>query len=100
MDLLLTSRVFTTDEAHGMGLINQLLGPDELLPGVLDYAENLASTCGPDALTATRHMVYLDQHRGIGRSVTDSLSRLDEMMGGAEYRQGVAALREKRPPGF
>jgi len=100
MDLLLTSRAFTTDEAYEMGLINQLLAPDGLLPAVLDYAENLASTCGPAALAATRHMVYLDQHRGIGQSVAESLTRLDEMMGSPEYRQGVKALRKKQPPAF
>jgi enoyl-CoA hydratase/carnithine racemase len=100
MDLLLTSRAFTTDEANEMGLINQLLPPDELVATVLDYAENLATTCGPAALQATRHMVYLDQHRGIGQSVAESLTRLDEMMGTPEYRQGVNALRNKQPPSF
>ena len=33
-------------------------------------------------------------------SVTDSLRLLDEAMGTAEYREGVAALLEKRPPNF
>ena len=33
-------------------------------------------------------------------SVADSLRLLDEAMGTAEYREGVAALTEKRPPNF
>ena len=59
MDLLLTSRVFTTDEAHQMGLINDLVDVDELMGHVLDYAASLASANGRNALAATRQMVYL-----------------------------------------
>ena len=100
MDVVLTSRVFTTDEANDWGLVNRLVQPDRLLAEVLDFAENLASTCGPGALAASRQMVYLDQHRSVGESVAESLRRLDEMMGADEYRRGVAALRAKRPPDF
>lgn len=100
MDLLLTSRVFLTDEAHEMGLVNRLVPAGNLLETVLAYAEELASTNAPSALTATRHMVYLDQHRGIGDSVAESRERLNLMMGSAEYRQGVEALRHKQPPAF
>ncbi len=100
MDLLLTSRVFTSDEAHQMGLINDLVDADELMGHVLGYAASLASTNGRNALAATRQMVYLDGHRGIGDSVADSLVRLNKMMGTDEYRQGVKALRSKQPPDF
>lgn len=100
MDLLLTSRVFSTDEAHDMGLVNQLIDPGDLLPTVLGYAKELASMSSAGSLAATRQMVYLDQHRGIGQSVGDSLTRLTTMMGTADYRRGVEALRAKRPPEF
>jgi len=100
MDLLLTSRVFLTDEAHGIGLVNQLVAPDELMNTVLAYAEDLAAANASSALTATRHMVYLDQNRGVGDSVTESLERMNLMMGSEEYRRGVEALRHKRPPAF
>ncbi|MFT4864984.1 MAG: hypothetical protein ACI8RE_001171, partial [Ilumatobacter sp.] len=33
-------------------------------------------------------------------SVRDSVRLLDGAMGTAEYAEGVAALREKRPPNF
>ena len=100
LDLLLTSRVFLTDEAHRIGLVNQLVPADDLLATVLDYADDLAAANAPSALAATRHMVYLDQHRGIGDSVAESRQRLNLMMGSAEYRQGVEALRHKQPPAF
>lgn len=100
MDLLLTSRVFTTDEAFDLGLINQLHPADELLPRTLEYAEALASNVSAGSLKASRQQVYLDQHRGVGASVDESLQLLTAMMGHADYRKGVAALQEKRSPDF
>ncbi|MEM7276062.1 MAG: enoyl-CoA hydratase-related protein [Actinomycetota bacterium] len=100
MDLLLTSRVFLTDEAHDLGLINAIHPADELLDRTLAYAEQLASTVSAGSLRATRRLVYQDQHRGIGTSVTESLRQLTTMMGEPDYRKGVAALQAKRPPDF
>ncbi len=100
MDVLMTSRVFLTDEAYEFGLINQLHPADELLQTTLDYAEMLATTVSAGSLAATRQQVYLDQHRGVGTSVDESLELLTDMMGDADYRKGVAALRNKQPPNF
>ncbi len=100
MDLLLTSRVFLTDEAAELGLVNELHPPDELFDRTLAYAERLASTVSAGSLRATRHQVYLDQHRGVGVSVDDSRDRLNVMMGEPDYAKGVAALRDRRPPAF
>lgn len=100
MDLLLTSRVFLTDEAYELGLINELVQPDDLLDHTMTYARNLAATVSAGSLRATRQQVYLDLHRGIGTSVDESRDRLDQMMREPDYAKGVEALREKRPPEF
>ncbi len=100
MDVLLTSRVFTTDEAHAWGLVTELVTPEQLLSKTLDFCHHLASNVAAGSLTATRHMIYLDLHRGVGESVTESLSRLNAMMGTEDYRKGVSALAERRPPMF
>ena len=100
MELLLTSRVFLAEEALDIGFLNNVFPEDELLPRVLDYAEALASSVAPSSLRETRRQVYLDMHRPVGDSITESLRLLNEMMGTDEYRQGVKALVEKRPPGF
>ena len=36
----------------------------------------------------------------VGAAIAESNRLLDEAMGTAEYREGVAALRERRPPRF
>jgi len=100
MELLLSSRVFLADEALELGFLNEVCTEEELLPRVLAYAEELASSVAPTSLQETRRQVYLDMHRPIGDSVTESIRLLNEMMSTAEYRQGVKALVEKQPPGF
>lgn len=100
MELLLSSRVFLADEALDIGFLNGVHPPDELLDRVLAYAQDLAGSVAAGSLRETRRQVYLDMHRPVGDSITESLRLLDEMMRTDEYRQGVNALVEKRPPGF
>jgi len=100
MELLLSSRVFLADEALELGFLNEVCTEEELLPRVLAYAEEIASSVAPTSLRETRRQVYLDMHRPIGDSVTESIRLLNEMMSTAEYRQGVKALVDKQPPGF
>lgn len=100
MEILLTSRVFLADEALELGFLNKVVAEDELLPYVRSYAERLARSVAPTSLQETRRQVYLDMHRPVGDSITESMRLLNEMMSTPEYRQGVQALVEKRPPNF
>lgn len=100
LDLLLTSRLFSTDEAYQWGLITELAPADELMDRVVSYAEMLAQSVATASLEATRHMVYRDLHRGVGQSVAESLDRLDTMMGTADYKKGVDSLRNRQAPQF
>lgn len=100
MDVLLTSRVFLSEEALDMGFLNAIHPLDELMPNVMEYAEQLASSVASVSLRETRRQVYLDMHRDIGTSVNESIRLLDELMRSDEYKQGVRALVDKRPPNF
>lgn len=100
MDILLTSRVVLAEEALEIGLINQVHPADELLDKTLEYAERLASSVAAGSLLATRQQIYLDLHRDVGTSVSESVRLLGEMMSKDEYKQGVKALVTKQPPNF
>ena len=97
-DLLLTSRVFYSDEALDLGFVNALFSPDDLIAETHDYARRLIATVSPNSLRQTRWQIYKDLHRDIARSVIESERLLNEMMGEADYKEGVKALLEKRPP--
>ena len=99
-DLLLTSRTFLAEEAAEMGLINAVLPAGELLPHTYTYAHTLAENIAPQSVRATKRQIYLDLHRGAGEAVVESEALLRELARGPEYREGVAALVEKRLPRF
>jgi len=101
MDVLLTSRVVTTDEAAEMGMINKLYDSnEELLEETLAFAANLASTVSARSLKETRQQVYTDLHHDVASSVETSMHLLNEMMGEDDYHKGVNALLKKQPPDF
>lgn len=101
-DLLLSGRVVTAADTAGWGLWNGVL-PDgaATLAAAVDYATNLAATTGPNAVAATKRQLVDDLLRhDPAASVTESIRLLDQATATAEYREGVAALRAKRPPRF
>jgi enoyl-CoA hydratase/carnithine racemase len=101
-DLLLSGRVVTVRDTADWGLWNDVLTDGEAtLAAATDYAELLATSVGPNAVTVTKAQIYRDLHRhDAAASVAESKTLLDEAMRTAEYREGVAALRDKRPPSF
>jgi enoyl-CoA hydratase/carnithine racemase len=99
-DLLLSSRVVLAEEAERMGLVNAVLAPEELLPHTRSYARVLAREVSPRSLRETKRQIYTDLHRDVGSAVVESERLLDEMTTEAAFKEGVAALVEKRPPRF
>jgi enoyl-CoA hydratase/carnithine racemase len=95
-ELLLSSRVFLTDEAFELGLLNALLDAEDLLPYTYDYARRLADTVSPGSLRETKRQIYTDQHRDVAAAVRDAHALLERMMTEGDYREAVAAFTEKR----
>jgi enoyl-CoA hydratase/carnithine racemase len=99
-DLLFSSRVVLAEEAEHMGLVNAVLAPDELLPHTLDYAKRMAAEISPWSLRALKSQLYADQLRGLHESASAAEELLRESFNGPDFKEGVAALTEKRAPAF
>jgi enoyl-CoA hydratase/carnithine racemase len=99
-ELLLSSRVFLSEEALAIGLVHAIVPGENLLAHTLAFANRLVRTVSPAALAVTRRQLYLDFHRGVGESIAEFERLRDEHMRGPDYREGVAALVEKREPRF
>jgi enoyl-CoA hydratase/carnithine racemase len=99
-ELLLSSRLFLSEEALEMGLVHRVAPAEELRDLVLAYAGELASGVAPSSLASTKRQLYVDLHRGARESIEEFEGLLREMVPSDEYREGVAALQERRPPRF
>ena len=97
-DLLLTSRVFWSDEAERIGFVNQLHDAEVLVSAAQAYATDLIESVSPESLRQTRWQVYQDLHGSVAESVNHSEQLLEAMMRDDDYREGVKAFLEKRKP--
>jgi enoyl-CoA hydratase/carnithine racemase len=97
-DLLLSSRKFLAAEVADWGMFNQVVEPEQLMPTVNAYARDLVSRVAPQSLRNTKRQIYLDQHRDVGTAVAEAGRLLDAAMREPDYREGVRALTERRPP--
>jgi enoyl-CoA hydratase/carnithine racemase len=95
-DLLLSSRVFTAEEALAMGFLNGVLGPDDLMDHVTAYASRLADQVAPGSARETKHQIYRDLHRGVATAVIEAEALLEAMIRHPDYAEGVKAWMQKR----
>jgi len=99
-DLLLSGRIVPAEEAPP-GLFNAVVPAEELAGVVAAAARRLATGVSPAAVAVTKRQLYDDLlDHDVGASVERSKVLLDELMRGPDYREGVAALRERRSPRF
>jgi enoyl-CoA hydratase/carnithine racemase len=97
-DILLSSRVFTAEEALEMGFLNKVVPAGELMPVVMNYARNLADTIAPGSLRVTKNQIYRDLHRDVASAVSESERLINEMVREPDYAEGVRAWTQKRSP--
>jgi enoyl-CoA hydratase len=95
---LLTSEYLSGREAERIGLVSLSVPPDQVMPKALEVADRLAA--GPqDAIRFTKRSLnhWLRQAAPI-LDASMALELLSFM--GEDAREGVRAIREKRPPSF
>ena len=101
-DLLLSGRVVTGAETADWGLWNGVAPDGEAaLQQARACAHHLAEGVSAASVAVTKRQLYDDLLRhDVGASIEESKRLLDQMMAEPDFREGVAALKEKRPPRF
>lgn len=99
LDLLMSSRTLTTDEAATMGLV-KAMPPEGFLASVQAVAAQLVRESSPRSVGVIKRQVY----DGLLQSLDEAWRRADiEMLasfGSEDFREGVAHYLEKRAPAF
>ena len=97
---LLSSRPATSEEAYSMGLLHAVHSPGEVLEAALTYARRLIDDVPPSSLRCIKRQLSTDLFRSLAESSEDAVRVMVEMVGSEDFKQGVQALSERRPPNF
>lgn len=100
LDLLLTGRVFYADEAAALGIVKEVVAPEELLPRAIAYAEDIAANCAPSSLAVIKQQVYTDSMRDVFEASAAAEKLMQESMLRPDFIEGITSFFEKRPPTF
>ena len=97
MGLLLTGRLFGAEEAHRIGLVNEVVPLAGLMPAAERWAAEILE-CSPLSVQLTKEAA-LD---GLQHSVDDALvrdrDRVRRLLASADFVEGPKAFSEKRKP--
>ncbi|MGA9489974.1 MAG: enoyl-CoA hydratase [Mycobacterium sp.] len=100
LDLLLSGRTFLADEAAELGLVKEVVPPEQLMKRAMDYAEDIAQHCSPASMAVIKRQAYGDAMREIADASSRSDALLQESLRRPDVIEGVTSFLEKRVPSF
>ena len=100
LDLMWTSRKIKGPEAKEMGLADYIYPAADVAAEAHAYIENLAATAAPYSLMMMKRQVYRHLAMPLGDSVRETLEWIAESTSRDDFKEGVKAFLEQRPPQF
>lgn len=95
-ELLLSARKVEADEAASIGLVHRVT--EDVVAAAVSYGQDLADRCAPGAVAATKRQLHADWLTDLGDAFDAAKALTADATRGEEFREGAAALRERRPP--
>jgi methylglutaconyl-CoA hydratase len=96
-ELLLTGRLFTSEEALRLGLVTEVVEAERLEARLLDLVGVLKEN-SPEALAATKRLLAAQNKVWLDSAIAEALVANAEARATPDFREGVAAFLEKRKP--
>ena len=96
-DLLLTGRIIGTEEAARMGLINEIVPPENLMARARELAALLMQN-SPASLRATKQLLSDHARAELDSQIEAAVRENAAIRSTADFREGVVSFLEKRKP--
>ena len=99
MEIVLTGRDISADEAMQIGLASELFSDAEFKEGVSDYATRLAAG-PPVAFALTKRLMLAGTSSSLDSQLREELTHIKSCFATEDVAEALAAFGEKRPPLF
>ncbi len=96
-DLLLTGRIFDAAEAYRLGLVNAVVGADQLMNRALELAAQLMEN-SPTSLRLTKKLINGFISPQLDTQIEQAIEENAGIRQTADFREGVTSFLEKRKP--
>ncbi len=96
-DLLLTGRIIQADEAHRIGLINEIVESDRLLGRARELGMQLLQN-SPASLLRTKHLLSEHARAELDAQIDAAVRENAAIRTTEDFREGITSFLEKRKP--
>ena len=96
-DLLLTGRVFDADEAHRIGLVNEVVSSDSLMKRSRELAGKLIEN-SPSSVRLTKKLINSFISQALDDQMQQAIEENAAIRQTSDFREGVSSFLEKRKP--
>jgi methylglutaconyl-CoA hydratase len=96
-DLLLTGRIIGTEEAARMGLVNEIVAPENLMSRARELAGQLMEN-SPASLRATKKLLSDHARAELDAQIEAAVRENAAVRTTADFREGITSFLEKRKP--
>ncbi|MEY2412007.1 MAG: methylglutaconyl-CoA hydratase [Acidobacteriaceae bacterium] len=98
-DLLLTGRTFDAREGYRLGLINEIVAPENLMPRARELARQVLQN-SPSSVRATKKLINGFIAQQLDRQVAEAIEDNARIRTTADFREGISSFLEKRSPNW
>jgi len=96
-DLLLTGRIFDAAEANQLGLVNELVPPNQLLARARELAAQIMEN-SPSSVRLTKQLINGYIRDSLDTQTEQAIEENAAIRQTADFREGVSSFLEKRKP--
>jgi enoyl-CoA hydratase/carnithine racemase len=100
MELAVTGRLITGREALEIGLVNYVVPDDQLMAKAREIAGHIAHNCAPLGVAEAKRSIYEHLFTDLATAMRNDDELMRRMWKTEDFKEGITAFREKRPPRF
>lgn len=99
LELMMTARLMSADEAERMGLVNYVVDDDDFAGAVRDFCAGIAANA-PLSVSQAVHLVRHAYDHGIGDAMDLEIAATARCLASDDVREGTRAFHERRTPTY